>query len=124
VHPSGVFAIDSKYTDTEVDLGTGKPRDLFTRWESSALEGARKIDLFLNKMHRMYVTVTPVVVVWGSALEGEMRDGEVLIVRGVKLLEALRGSMSLPTIDPMKQARIVDSLKTFNERRDIYDRGA
>lgn len=121
VHPAGVYAIDTKYTDRDVDLRAGKPKDVFSDWTSSALESAHKIDLFLNKAeHRFHVKVTPLVVVWGSALEGELWEGDVQVVRGVKLLEHLRRTMPLPKLDPFKQEQIIGALQSFNDKRDAH----
>lgn len=121
VHPSGVYAIDTKYTDTEADLGKGEPDYLIAGWQASAAVSARKIHLFLNKTdHQFHVKVTPLVVVWGSALEGELWERDVPVVRGRKLLDHFRKTLPLPTIDQFKQQEILDALKSFNERRDAY----
>lgn len=79
VGPSGVYAIETKYTDSSIDMGTAKGQEWATRWASQAVEGARSIRLLLRDLGIDHVY--PGVIAWGSEISGNPR-----FIEGVPVL--------------------------------------
>lgn len=121
VYPSGVFAIETKYTDREVDLEGSSTRPLLNDWRDCALKQTDKIRSFLKTSKRFVVDITPIVVVWGPRIEGTSKvvDG-VLIVRGRALADTIERLGTMPKLDLAKQTAIEEALEAFIEARDSY----
>jgi Nuclease-related domain len=83
VGPSGVYAIDTKYTDSLCDLASKKNARQVRAWANKAYDAARPLRLLLVHQHRIRIEVTPMVVVWGTEVTGEpqMIDG-VPVLKG------------------------------------------
>ncbi|MDQ3913814.1 MAG: NERD domain-containing protein [Actinomycetota bacterium] len=95
---AGVYAIETKYTDSDVDLETPWGRRDVEGWSAQAARNARTIRLRLRSAG-VNVEVDPVVVVWGRALAGtpttvadvsvwrgqDLRDGAPWAAAGTKL---------------------------------------
>lgn len=114
VHPSGVYVIETKYTDNEVDLA-GRTTDRTLRdWCHQAEDRWRRIRALLVIAHRLRVDITPMVVVWGSFIEGTMRELDgIKVVRGRALLDEIARAASIPRLDVPKQDAICKAIRTF-----------
>jgi hypothetical protein len=121
VHPSGVFVIETKYTDRPVDLSGRTTEGMLGDWASCAHRRARKIESLLKLANRFVVDITPIVVVWGTDIAGRDRvvDG-VLITRGGALFVNIRDRAVLPRLDVDKQERICAAVQGFIDMRDAH----
>ena len=119
VHPSGVFVLETKYTDRKVDLG-GRGSDAMLRdWRDDAVERAEKIRRFLVTSKRLSVDIAPLVVVWGSDIEGVSTEVDgVVIVRGGALIDLIESSEGPPKLDLRGQKAICYELASFITQRD------
>lgn len=122
IGPGGVFAIDTKYTDSPVTLGAKNSRELVTAWTDKAHDAARPLRLLLNRQHKMEVDVQPVVVVWGQLVKGGPQ-----IIEGIPVLHGRDLERELPRLSsselPASQQRAVETaLQEFVAMRREHDR--
>lgn len=88
VGPGGVYAIETKYTDSRVDLTTRSGAERANWWAAQAIESARSIRLLLPNDFRI-LDVYPGVLVWGNEVSGTPHS-----VDGVPVLR--RKDLDLP----------------------------
>lgn len=69
VGPGGVYAVETKYTDSYTDLRLGRGQRDAEDWASQAQRNARSVRLRLGA-DGIEVDVSPLVVVWGADVSG------------------------------------------------------
>jgi hypothetical protein len=122
VGPSGVYAIDTKYTDSQVDLASKRNVKQVREWTNKAYDAARPLRLLLVHQHRIRIDVTPMVVVWGTRVTGEpqMTDG-VPVLKGRHLKQQLSACASQSAVSQEEQQAIVAALENFRRVRAEYE---
>lgn len=122
VGPGGVYAIETKCTDSSINLSSPRGRDWAARWADQAVAGARSIRLLLRDLD--VDQVYPGVLVWGSEITGNPRfiDG-VPVMRRKDLTEPWmpwrNGTRVLSDEDVR---RIVSKLTEYRNVRLSYER--
>lgn len=120
VHPSGVYVLETKYTDREVDLASRGNDPMLQDWTRNAVRGKEKMRRFLVTSHRLPVDITPLVICWGSDIRGDAKEVDgVLIVRGGVLVKEIEGAAPLAKLDLRKQTALCDALASFIAERDL-----
>lgn len=74
VGETGVYAVDTKHTDSEINLASRKDRWQVQRWADKAFDAARGFRIRLKYQYGLDVEVQPVAMVWGSEVVGERVD--------------------------------------------------
>lgn len=85
VGPSGVFVIETKYTDSTMDSRTG--RALVRSWIDQSHDNARRVGLLLKHNYGHDLEVTPRVIASGSeflTLSSEVEGADVIRRRHLK----------------------------------------
>ncbi len=121
VGPGGVYAIETKYTDSTIDFATINGRQRSDRWVEQAEEGARSVRFLLWDNN---VDVYPGVVVWGGHITGGpyFRDG-VPVLRPTDLEQHFAPwhrdihVLSEPQVDA-----IVRALRGYRDKRLRHER--
>jgi Nuclease-related domain len=95
VGPGGVLAVETKSTDSRLDLGSGRGKTRTLEWIGQATEGSRSVRSLLSSFgYRL--RVSPVVVVWGSAISGTPPNGDVPVIRPKELEAQVAGWRNAP----------------------------
>lgn len=87
VGPSGVFAVETKYTDSTMDSRTGQR--LVTSWIDQSYKNARRVRFLLKHNYGHDLDVSPVVVVSGTellALSPDVEGTQVVRRRDLRTL--------------------------------------
>lgn len=84
VGPSGVWAVETKWTSRDLDLSLGTRERRIIRDLGAAKRGAGQIVRFLRLAHDVQVEVHPLLVVWGSGVRDI--DGGLVELEGVRVL--------------------------------------
>jgi hypothetical protein len=118
--PSGVYAVETKWTSAELDGVADLGAERWQRALDQSHRGARKIRLLLRS-HGVHAQVRPVLVLWGPALvdppEGSAVVDDVLVCWG-RLAKLWRGRLEAVDVEeqvgPARAAmqRYVDSRAT------------
>lgn len=114
VHPSGVYVIETKYTDNEVDLAGRTTDRTFRDWCRQAEDRSRRIRALLVIANQLRVDITPVVVVWGPRIDGTSKEIDgINVIRGRALLDEISRAAPIPRLNLRKQDAICKVLRTF-----------
>lgn len=122
VGPSGVYAIETKFTDSAIDLTTRRGAEWAQRWAQQAVEGTRSIRLLL--LNDFAVDVYPGVLVWGSEVGGTPHfvDG-VRVLRPKDLdLPWMPWRNGVEVLSPREIGAIVAKLLEYRDVRLKYER--
>lgn len=124
VGPGGVYAIETKYTDSSIDLDTRRGWERAARWTDQAVEGARTIRLFLRGHGAPDVYAG--VIVWGSEMLGTPR-----FVEGVPIVQACDlgqpftpWARGVEVLTDLQVEVIACELRRFRAERLRHDRAA
>jgi hypothetical protein len=80
VGPDGIFAVETKRTDSKLNLRSGNGRTRALEWIEQATDGSRSVRYLLSSFgYRL--RVSPVVVVWGPEISGTPLRGDVPALR-------------------------------------------
>jgi len=123
VGPGGVFAVETKYTDSMIDLSCAKGHGMAFDWSNQALDGARSVRLLLTSLgHKC--EVIPIVVVWGGEVSGTPLEIErVQILRSNDLKEHLSAWVQLPVGLPSDKVQTIGTaLKDYRAMRVAHER--
>lgn len=125
VHLRSVYAIDTKHTDSELDLLSKWDRPIVEQWANKAEDASRSLRLLLTHAQHLDVEVIPVVAVWGLEVTAapQMVNG-VLVLKAKHLRDELRSRGSGEAAVSEEQARVVDVLEDFRSMRAAHQRAA
>ncbi|MPZ90022.1 MAG: hypothetical protein GEU68_00065 [Actinobacteria bacterium] len=80
VGPGGVLAVETKWTDSKLDLRSSRGKTRAHEWIQQATNGSRSVQYLLSSFgYRL--RVSPVVVVWGPEISGVPLESEVPVLR-------------------------------------------
>jgi hypothetical protein len=123
VGPGGIFAIETKYTDSSVDLGSRRGQELAKRWAEQAIQGALSIRYCL--WHETRQPIVPLVIVWGSEVSGSPRlVAGVPILRRKDLNDSMPWQRNAAVLSGDQVRAIVASLEKHQAMRLIHERTA
>jgi hypothetical protein len=122
IGPSGVFAVESKYTDSTLDSRVG--RKVLERWIEQSHDGARRVRLLLKHHYGQEVEVSALVVVSGSASLSLPADAEgIAVVRRRNLADVTMAWRSTPPRLPTAQIEAIRAgLLEYRGVRDAFER--
>lgn len=122
VGPGGVYAIETKYTDSVIDLDTLRGQEWATRWADQAREAALSVRYLLWNETRKPVTAA--VLVWGSDVSGTPRhlDGVPILRRRNLHDDSVPWRRGLDALSKVEVDGIVAELKRYRDARVEYDR--
>ncbi len=123
VGPGGVYAVETKYSDSTIDLSSRRGQECAARWAEQALEGARSIRLLLWDLDVDHVY--PGVVAWGSEISGNPRFiNGVPILRPGDLQEVwMPWRRDQQVLNESQVNAIVSELVAHRDKRLAYERG-
>lgn len=104
VGATGVYAVDTKHTDCEINLASRKDRWQVERWASKANDAAHGLQIRLKYKYGLDVDVHPVAVVWGSEVVGECAEIDAVpVVRPGALGDYIRSGPAHLDAETQKQ---------------------
>jgi hypothetical protein len=123
VGPSGVYAIDTKYTDSDVNFGDRRSRGIVQGWADKAYDASRSLRLLLHHNYGVSVEVSPMVVAWGPQVTGRpvLSDG-VAVLHGSDLPQELARRGSQRVLSGDRQRDVVAAVEDFIRIRAEYER--
>lgn len=121
VSGAGVYAIETKYTDSSLDLADPRWRVRAQVWVDQAYRGARSLRFLLGHTNH---EVAPVVIVWGTEMSGMPTSIEgVPILRAKDLEDGFPPWASAePRLGMKEQELIVSQIEAFRAMRLSYER--
>jgi hypothetical protein len=122
VGPSGVFAVETKFTDSTMDSRTG--RALVTSWIDQSYDSARRVRLLLQHNYGHELDVAAVVVVSGTEflrLSSEVEGTQVVRRRDLReLTSRWRGASVCLSSEQVESVRA--ALLDYRGLREDFER--
>lgn len=122
VGPSGVFAVETKFTDSAMESRTG--RSLVTSWIDQSYDNARRVRLLLKYNYGHELDVSAVVVVSGTeflTLSADVEGSQVVRRRDLKTLTSRwAGAPSVLRPDQVESVRA--ALLDYRGLREDFER--
>ena len=114
VGPSGVWAVETKWTSRNLDLSMGGKERRVIRDIGNAQRGAGQISRFLRLAHRIDSQVLPLLVVWGSGVRdveaGGMELNGVIVVVGRQAKKWRANTFSAHRLEKAQQEAAIAAL--------------
>lgn len=124
VGPGGVYAIETKYTDSTIDLTSRRGREIASRWADQAVEGARSLRLLLrdHQVDQVYSGV----LVWGTEMTGApcFHEGVPLLRRRDLDADFMPWRREDAVLAPLQVEAIFDALREYRDSRIQYIRAS
>jgi hypothetical protein len=122
IGPAGVFAVESKYTDSTLDSRVG--REVLERWIEQSHDGARRVRLLLKQHYGNEVDVSVLVVVSGSTSLSLPADAQGnALVRRRNLVDVTRAWRSMPRLLSTTEIEAIRAgLLEYRGVRDAFER--
>lgn len=122
VGPSGVTAVETKWTSRDLDISKGVTERRLTRNLQDATRGAAQIDLYLRRAAQLEGGVRPALILWGAGVRdipgGQTTVGGVDVFVGRQAREWRATSFGQQVLDEWPRRAALEAL-TFQEQRQL-----
>lgn len=124
VGPTGVYLVETKFTDSLLDLRTRASREVAEAWIRKLNRRARTLSALLGP-HQVSA-LRKVIVIWGGAVSGTpIFCDDVLLIHRSDLREQVRAWKEFPAeLDRGRIETITQDLRRYQARRQEHDRTA
>ncbi|HEX2051316.1 MAG TPA: NERD domain-containing protein [Actinomycetota bacterium] len=120
VGPGGVYVVETKYTDSPVELDTWWGAACIERWDAQLARATRSVRLLLGAHD---VAIGSVLVVWGAGVEiGESVVGSGIVGEPSLRRHAARWRSAPPSLSDADVGAIAQRLRDYRKMRARYER--